>query len=84
MITDSLVFKLMKLFLDCQNDQNIMTLSDLKSKLYKRNNNQTPVFVLYFNRDLAYCMVYEIMNLYKNYTNKPKSKVYRWFNKTIL
>lgn len=58
-------------------------MSDLVEKLRKVNGGQHSVYDFYLYRDLAYCIIYSIMGLYKNYLGRPQTSVQEKFKKAL-
>lgn len=60
-----------------------MRLFNLEDKLQKVNNNQRPAYTFYFYRDPTYCTIYKIIDLYKNFADRFKTKTHEQFNKIM-
>lgn len=61
----------------------MVEMSGLVEKLRKVNGGQHFVYDFYLYRDLAYCTIYGIMGLYKNFLGRPQTSVQEKFKKTI-
>lgn len=60
-----------------------MGLSDLEIKIRAVNNNRRLAYTLYLYKDPAYYTVYEIIDPYKNYADKPRIEAHEQFNKAM-
>ena len=67
MIPDGLVSNLMGPFIGWWGDWKMVKLSRLENKLREVNADRIPAQAIYLYGDLAYCTVYGIIGLYKNY-----------------
>lgn len=61
----------------------MIELSSLKNKLGVMNIERKLIQTFYLYRDPAYLIVYNIIKPYKNYSGRPRTSVYNWFNKII-
>lgn len=61
----------------------MIELSGLVEKLRAVNGDWQPAHALYLYGDLAYCTIYDIMELYKNYPGRSQTFVQEKFNKAM-
>ena len=71
-------------YIGSQADWKMVELSGLEKRLRKVNQGKRPCITLYLYEYPAYCTVYGIMGLYKNYPNKPKTPAQNRFNKAMV